>query len=111
AESLHKLIGIPAEVLIRHQLKLSPTQFSPLLLADSDRQIGMYDSRFTLPITGAGEDPVADDPAMGQYVGMFTGALVPYLRDELGAEYEEEYRFIEFARINSRWDFGAGPGV
>ncbi|WP_405651437.1 hypothetical protein OG581_12645 [Streptomyces sp. NBC_01386] len=111
AQTLHQLTGIPAETLIRHQLRLEPPQFARLLLADDDRQIGGYDTRFTLPITGAGQDPVADDAAMGQYVGMFSGALVPYLRDELGAGYDTDYRPIDWARVNLRWDHGSGPGV
>ncbi|MFF3501117.1 S10 family peptidase [Streptomyces sp. NPDC003247] len=111
ARSLHELIGIPADALISNHLRLSRAQFAQLLLADGDRQVGAYDTRYTLPIAGAGTDPVSDDPAMGQYAGMFSGALVPYLRDELGAEYDIDYRPIEFARVNFRWNHGSGPGV
>lgn len=111
ARTLHELIGIRPEVLIQHRLRLTPAQFSRLLLAETGGQVGMYDSRYALPLGQADQDPVGDDPAMSQYVGMFSGALVPYLRDELGANYEEEYRFIEFARVNGRWNYGSGPGA
>jgi carboxypeptidase C (cathepsin A) len=110
ASSLHELIGISPDVLLENNLRLTPDQFSKLLLSQAGLEVGLYDSRFSLTTQHRGQDVIADDPAMGQYAPLFTGTLVSYLRDELGADYDEEYRFIEFKRINFRWDYGEGPG-
>lgn len=111
AQRLHQLTGLPASELERAGLRLDVSSFSRQLLGEAGLQIGMYDARFTLPLMGAGADPVADDPAMGQYAPMFAGVVTSYLRDELKADYDEQYRAIEFARVNFRWDYGRGPGV
>ncbi|MET7330939.1 hypothetical protein [Nonomuraea sp. NPDC005650] len=108
AARLHELIGLAPEVIAEHDLRLTPQRFARLLLKDQGEQVGLYDSRYRLPLAGAGGDPVADDPAMGQYVPSFAGAVDGYLREELGVDRDEDYRTIEFARVNFRWDYGGG---
>jgi hypothetical protein len=72
--------------------------------------VGKYDSRFVLPLAASGNDPVADDPAMGQYVPGFVAALNMHMVDDLGVNIAEPYLPIEFHKVNSRWDYGRGPG-
>ncbi len=111
AVRLHALTGITPDVLRAHNLRLTPAAFADLVLADRGEQVGLYDSRYVLPLAGRGPDPVADDPAMGQYTPAFAGLIVSYLRDELGIQRDDTYRGIEFAAVNSRWDYGSGAGV
>ncbi|MGW4966270.1 S10 family peptidase [Nonomuraea sp. NPDC004186] len=108
AARLHELIGLAPGVIAEHDLRLTPQRFASLLLRDRGEQVGLYDSRYRLPLAGAGGDPVADDPAMGQYVPSFAGAIDGYLREELCVERDDDYRTIEFARVNFRWDYGDG---
>lgn len=110
AKQLHELIGLPLDVLEEHQLRVTPPSYAKLLLADQDEHLGLCDARYRLSADGAGEDPVGDDPAMGQYTPAFAGAITRYLRDELGADEDADYRAIEFARVNQRWDYGDEPG-
>jgi carboxypeptidase C (cathepsin A) len=111
AERLAALIGLPAAYLVEHDLQVATSGFSRELLRDEGRQVGIYDGRFTLALEGAGSDPVADDPAMGQYTPAFVALNNQYMREELGVTLDEGYRAIEFREINMRWDYGAGPGV
>lgn len=111
AARMHELIGIPADVISEHNLRLSGPEFADLLLADQGNQVGSYDSRYVLPLAGRGADPVADDPAMGQYLPSFASVITAYLREEAGIERDEEYRVIDFTRVNRAWDYGCGPGV
>jgi carboxypeptidase C (cathepsin A) len=111
AERIAGLIGLPASLVLENDLRVSADTFSTALLADRGQQVGKYDSRFVLPLAASGNDPVADDPAMGQYVPGFVAALNMHLRDEVGARLEEPYLPIEFRKVNSRWDYGSGPGV
>jgi carboxypeptidase C (cathepsin A) len=111
AERIAGLIGLPASLVLENDLRVSSDTFSTALLADRGQQVGKYDSRFVLPLAASGNDPVADDPAMGQYVPGFVAALNMHLRDEVGARLEEPYLPIEFRKVNSRWDYGSGPGV
>lgn len=105
------LTGLPADVVLDNDLAVPGDTFSKSLLADQGQQVGKYDSRFELPLAASGDDPVADDPAMAQYVPAFVAALNLHMRDELGATLDEPYLAIEFHKVNARWDYGAGPGV
>lgn len=109
AKQLHELIGLSPDVIQDHELRLTAASYAKLVLADQGDHLGLYDARYRLSATGAGDDPVADDPAMGQYAPAFAGAITRYLRDELGARRDTDYRAIDFGRVNGRWDFGDVP--
>ncbi|HET6564865.1 MAG TPA: hypothetical protein VFG52_05585, partial [Xanthomonadales bacterium] len=111
AETMAGLTGLPAGMILSKDLRISTTDFANALLADSGQQVGKYDSRYVLPLASSGNDPVADDPAMGQYVPGFVAALNMHLRGDLGVEIEEDYLPIEFHKVNGRWDYGRGPGI
>jgi carboxypeptidase C (cathepsin A) len=110
ADRIAGLTGLSREFVLEKDLRISRREFSAELLRDEGKQVGSYDSRFTLPLKASGGDPVSDDPAMGQYVPAFIAVLNSYVRDELGVAVAEKYRAIEFREVNARWDYGAGPG-
>lgn len=111
AERLSVLVGLSAEEILADDLRVANRDFAERLLAAEGKEVGMYDSRFVLPLANDGDDPVADDPAMGQYVPGYVAAVNVYLRQELGVELDRSYDAIEFRSINGRWDYGYGPGV
>lgn len=111
AERLAELTGLPSQTWLDNDLRMSMGEFSTALLKNEGLQIGAYDGRYTLPIQDAGGDPVADDPAMGQYTPGFVAAFNTYAQNELKVEPTSRYQAIVFADINSRWNWGAGPGT
>lgn len=111
ASRLSALIGIPAEVIQAHDLRIDNADFAKQLLADKGENIGMFDARFTLPSKADGSDAVADDPAMGQYSPGFVAAFNQYVRDELGVRLDTDYKGIAFKEVEGQWDYGDGPGV
>lgn len=111
AKQLSAMLGLPDKVILRYDLRISPQTFANELLKPQGLQLGLYDGRYTLPARGSAADPVADDPAMGQYVPAFVGAMDDYFRRVLGVGIDRPYNAIEFAAINARWDWGAGPGI
>ncbi|MFT4077545.1 MAG: hypothetical protein QM647_18610 [Asticcacaulis sp.] len=111
AARIAALTGLSSAYVQSHELRVSPSDYAKEALASKGLQIGLYDGRFTLPLAATGSDPVADDPAMGQYVPGFLAAAADYRRDDLGLETDREYHAIEFRSINARWNYGAGPGV
>jgi carboxypeptidase C (cathepsin A) len=111
AKQLSALIGIPERDILARDLRISGTDFAGLLLRDTGQRMGMYDARFTLPATPTGDDPVADDPAMAQYVPGFVAAYDTYARQDLHIATDRPYQAISFRSINGRWDYGHGPGV
>lgn len=100
------LTGLPAAFVLEHDLRVSGHDFASELLRDQHQHVGMYDGRFTLPSEGDAGDPVADDPAMGQYSAAFVAAFHQYVRDELQVNLDQPYQVIAFADVNSKWSWG-----
>ncbi|EGY00013.1 peptidase S10, serine carboxypeptidase [Nitrospirillum viridazoti Y2] len=106
---LSTLTGLPPAVIKANDLRVSTGVFAHELL--EGQEVGAYDGRYTLPLAGSAKDPVADDPAMGQYVPGFVGAFNDYIRHDLNVTVPEAYEAISFRAVNGRWDYGQGPGV
>lgn len=111
AGEMAALIGLPEKDILAADLRISGAAFAKLLLADKGQRLGLYDARFTLPLQGAGGDPVGDDPAMGQYVPGFVGAWNDYAAKVLKVGLDIPYEPIAFRDVNGGWDYGFGPGV
>ena len=71
--------------------------------------MGFYDSRSTMQAYAGSSflDPVADDPAMGQYTPVYMGAMNGEMKEYLGirAEVSDSCCGIDFA-VNGQWDYG-----
>jgi carboxypeptidase C (cathepsin A) len=111
SKTLSTLIGLSSQFILENDLRIQPAAFAKQLLADQDKEVGLYDGRFTLPLAASGHDPVADDPAMGQYVPAFVAAYNEYARNELGVKIDDEYQAIAFRSVNAAWDYGRGVGA
>lgn len=111
AARLSALLGLPEATIEEKDLRIQPSDYAKELLADKRIQLGLYDARFRYASGPSGNDPIADDPAMGQYVPGFIAGANMYLRDELKVTIDEPYHAIEFIGINSRWNWGDGPGI
>ncbi|WP_115720127.1 S10 family peptidase [Gallaecimonas mangrovi] len=110
AQQLADLTGLSAAQVLADDLRFNAHRYAQTLLASKGLDLGMYDGRFTLPAAANGGDPVADDPAMAQYVPAFVASIQRYLRKELHADLPGTYHAIDFT-VNGRWDYGHGPGV
>ena len=111
ARNLAALTGLREADVLEANLRVSAGLFGRLLLSGAGQRIGQYDARFTLPAAPSGDDPVADDPAMAQYVPGFVAAWQDYAREDLGVAIDRPYQAIAFREVNARWDYGYGPGV
>lgn len=111
ADRLAALTGVPAGAWLDANLRLGMNAFQTLLLRDQGKQVGAYDSRYVLPAKATGNDPVIDDPAMGQYTPGFVAAFNHYLSNELKVAYSDRYVPIAWTDVNFKWDYGSGPGV
>jgi carboxypeptidase C (cathepsin A) len=106
ASRLAAMTGLSESFVLEHDLRISGHDFVNELLRDRQQHVGLYDGRFMLPAVGDAGDPVADDPAMGQYSAAFVGAFHQYLQDELQVNLDQPYQVIAFADVNSKWSWG-----
>lgn len=104
ARQLQEFTGLPAQAWIQAGLRIPAQAFGKQLLADQGLEVGMYDSRYTLPLAGSGGDPVADDAAMGRYVPGFVAAFNVMLRDQLNVHMPIPYTSIAFD-FSFNWNY------
>lgn len=111
ADRLSALTGLSRNFILQKDLRVDGGSFAAELLKSEGKQVGLYDGRFTLPLNPSGKDPVADDPAMAQYVPAFVVTLNEYLKNDLHVDIDRTYNAIEFKKVNAAWDYGFGPGI
>lgn len=110
--------SIPAVEWSANALRIPMQKFLRLVLAGQGLEAGNYDSRYTLPLAGSGNDPVADDPGMGRYTPGFVAAFHGMMRQELAVETPVPYNSITWAELNFIWNWnrpalppGTTPGT
>ncbi len=106
-EELAGYTGLPLAAF-DSALVVDRNAFGRMLLAEEGLIIGQYDSRYTLPAENAGNDPVADDPAMGRYVPGFIAAFHQMLRDDLEVELDRPYGAIVWRDLLQSWNWKRG---
>lgn len=108
ARRLSYFTGIDENVLLGHGLRIPAKMFESLCCAGEGKAVGLYDSRYTMPLSAdAGMlDPVADDAAMGTYMPAFTTLMNSEKREELGIPAGTRYDQINFA-VNGRFTYEA----
>ncbi|WP_291141023.1 S10 family peptidase [Flavobacterium sp. UBA7680] len=86
-------------------LEIAPKIFADSLLSKENLQIGLYDTRYNLPLEHSGNDPVADDPSMARYVPGYTAAFRELLTSKLNVEIQDPYRTIDWKNISFQWQW------
>lgn len=100
---LADLIGLPEEVVSRHECRISITLFARELLRDEGTVVGLYDA------TATGRDPFPDregmawpDPTLSGIERVFNAGINARLRTELAVRTDREYHLLSMA-VNKDW--------
>jgi carboxypeptidase C (cathepsin A) len=105
AEKVSGYTGVPVAKLIADKLKISPFPYAHEVLASRGLDVGVYDSRYTLPTRDYEGDHVGDDPAMAQYTPGFVAAFHDLLTNELKVDMPMQYGSIVWTGISRDWDW------
>ena len=104
AQELADLTGLDKDYVTKAGLRIGAHRFFKQLLREEGRTVGRFDSRFT----GLDRDDLGDtpdyDPSYTDILGVFTGTLNSYLREELGYESDLPYEIL--SRRVHPWDYG-----
>ena len=116
AERMATFIGLPAEHILAHHLRIDLLDFRTHLLANEGRVCGRLDTRFSSDAPSpmqsydmwlAGED-AADDAVEGAWVRAFRR----FCADELGYQGPARYLSNNYDKVNAGWDWGhEEPGL
>ncbi len=106
AQKLSYFTGIDANVLLAKNLRISVKEFESMCCAAEGKAVGIYDSRYTMPLgLNIGMlDPVGDDAAMGNYMPAFTRLMNGEKREELNIPSGMRYDQINFT-VNGRFKY------
>ena len=99
---------MPADVIDKANLRISPEVFEATLLEDERKVVGRFDGRLT------GYDPMPldrnpeFDPSLSAFLGAYGGAFNAYVRQELKFESDLNYHVLNDLES---WDLGpSGSG-
>lgn len=104
ARKMAHLTGLDSDWILKSNLRIQAFRFFKELLREEGKTIGRFDARFT----GIDRDPLGNypdyDPSYTDIIGVFTGALNIYLREELGYETDMPYKILT-SDVHP-WDYG-----
>jgi carboxypeptidase C (cathepsin A) len=103
-ERITELTGVPASALAT-KLALTGEEFSKVVLGDRGVQVGVYDSRYTLPQGRVGTDPVADDALLSRTFPVTTGAFLAMEGDKLNVQMNRPFVGILWRDLLAKWNF------
>src|SRR5262249_45353544 len=98
------LTGLPASAYSK-SLVVSAQEFAATTLAGRGQAVGVYDSRFTLPLGGGAGDPVADDPALARSFPVFSGAFMAMEHDKLKVRMSRPFVAIHWRDLLPHWTY------
>ncbi len=104
AEKLSGYIGLPADYILKSNLRINGGQFEQQLQIGSELTTGRLDTRFSGPAMDVLEKEADYDPQSSALSSAYVSAFNNYARTEL--KYGDDQGFKLFAEINGRWDFG-----
>jgi carboxypeptidase C (cathepsin A) len=100
---LADLVGLPLDVILRAEGRVTIHTFSRELLRDQRKVLGLYDATVT------GTDPFPDrdpfsgpDPTLSGLSPAYTMAVNRLLRSEIGVETDREYTVLSY-EVNTAW--------
>lgn len=105
AKKLESYIGINADIIFDHDLKIPTWQFRKLLLDKQNLLIGRYDGRITMPDPQNNRDYAAEDPSATELSGAISATFNDYVRNELNFSIDERFYLIGDVRP---WKYGDG---
>ena len=112
------LVGLPLELVVRAEGRITIRTFSRELLRDERKVLGLYDTTITVT------DPFPDresftgpDPTLSGSTPAYTMAVNRLLRSEIGVETDREYAVLSY-EVNTAWKidteqhaFAPAPGA
>lgn len=108
-EHLSRYTGLPADLIDKADLRISPDLFRKRLLNDQRMILGRFDGRITGPDMAPASDDASFDPSLSLYLPVYAGTFNDYIRRDLKFESDLNYEVLN-GRVQP-WDFkGEGMG-
>ena len=104
AVELSALTSLPAELILRHDLRIYPSYFRKELLRSEGKVLGRFDARTAWPEADQSGESPRYDPSYSVAKGAFSTAMLAYLAEDLGWLTERPYEILTNVRP---WNWGS----
>lgn len=94
AARLAAVSGLPAEIWIEHELRVTPWVFRRELLRDQGLTLGRFDARVAWETTSPASRTADFDPSYSLCYGAFSTAMLEFLSRDLGWEDHRQYEIL-----------------
>jgi len=93
AEKVAYFSGLPKDLILEQNLRIEKMAFLRQILKDRGLEVGLYDSRFTLPLNKDFSQPnmVRDDSAQAQFAPPFMAAISGPMKEWLGITFDRKF--------------------
>ncbi len=108
AAQMAKYTGLPADYIMKADLRVTGPQFEHQLLLPRDESTGRMDARFSGPTLDPLAEYVEYDPEIAAIGSAYTSALNGYLRGTLRFGGEHHYEFLSLS-VNGQWNLLHAP--
>ena len=100
---LADLVGLPLDLVLRAEGRLSIRAFSRELLRSERKVVGLYDATITATDPFPDRDPYeGPDPTLSGLSPAYTMAVNRLLRSDIGVETDREYAVLSY-EVNTAW--------
>ena len=100
---LADLIGLPVELVVRAEGRITLEVFARELLRDERRVVGYYDATITASDPFPDREPFAGpDPTLAGIAPAYATAINRQLRSEIGVQTDREYVVLSY-EVNESW--------
>jgi carboxypeptidase C (cathepsin A) len=105
AEKLHEYTGLPVELLLRANLRMTGGEFEKDLQLDEGMTTGRLDSRYKGPDINPMSEASDYDPQSNAISSAYTAAINSYLRKDLKYGAQQTYLPGAYTLAGFTWDF------
>ena len=105
AEKLHQYTGLPVDLLLRADLRITSMQFEKDLQLTDGMTTGRLDSRYKGPDLDPLSEASEHDPQSDAISAAYTSAINSYLRKDLKYGDQESYLPGAYNQAGFTWDF------
>jgi len=100
---LADLLGLPLDLVVRAEGRITIRTFSRELLRDERKVLGLYDATITVTDPFPDRDSfIGPDPTLSGSNPAYTMAVNRQLRSEIGVETDREYMVLSY-EVNTAW--------
>ena len=103
-EKIAYFTGLKKDMVLDQNLRPNKYEYLKLVLKDRGLEVGVYDSRFTLPLNKdySLDSMVRDDAAISQYTPSFMAAMSGPFKQALGITHDRKYYAISM-EVSKAW--------